>query len=121
MSREIGSSITSDFPPMVGLREKGNYVKGKVLALGQTTAGNPVATLQLIDLDGSTSRSVSKGVYAEVDVNVGDAVQVVGSAKQLKDKLPQLAVGDIVTITFNGKDKMASGRSINKFKVVVEE
>jgi len=121
MSREIlGSTIVGNFPPMVGIRTAGNFVKGKVTAVGETNNGNPVVTLELIDLDGTTTTSVSKGVYTEVDVNIGDAVQIIGTGKQLKDKLPQLAIGDITTITFIGKKKLASGRSINQFKVEVE-
>lgn len=120
MGRVIADAVQGDFHPMVGLRNKGNFVKGKVEAIGETTNGNPVVTLTLIDLDGSTSKSVSKGVYEEVNVEEGDRVQVIGSAKQLKEKLPQLAVGEIATITFLGKEKLASGRSLNKFKVEAE-
>lgn len=122
MSREIPDSVTmGTFPPMIGIREKGNYVKGKVLALGTTTNGNPVITLSLLDLDGSTSISRSKGVYEEVEVAVGDAVQVIGSNKQLKEKLPQLKVGDITTITFKGKKSLKQGRSLNEYSVIVED
>lgn len=122
MAREIeGSTVTGNFPPLVGIKNKGNYVKGKVLALGTTTNGNPVVTLSLIDMDGSTSISESKGVYREVDVAVGDAVQIIGSSKQLKDKLPKLAVGDIATISFLGKKQIKQGRSLNEFKVIVED
>lgn len=122
MSREIsGSAIVGTFPPMVGIREKGNFVKGNVVAIGTTTNGNPVVSLSLIDLDGSTSISKSKGVYEEVEVAVGDTVQVIGSNKQLKEKLPQLKVGDITTITFKGKKPLKQGRSLNEYSVVVEE
>lgn len=122
MAREIqDSTITGNFPPLVGIRSKGNYVKGKVLSLGTTTNGNPVVTLSLIDLDGSTSVSRSKGVYEEVEVAVGDTVQVIGSNKQLKEKLPQLKVGDITTITFKGKKPLKQGRSLNEYSVMVEE
>lgn len=122
MVREIADTqIMGDFPPLVGIRTKGNFVKGKVLALGTTTNGNPVATLSLIDLDGSTSISKSKGVYEEVEVAVGDTVQVVGSNKQLKEKIPQLKVGDITTITFKGKKALKQGRSLNEYQVLVEE
>ena len=121
MAREIqGSTVSGNFPPMVGIRTAGNFVKGKVLAQGITAAGNPCVTLQLIDLEGTTTASVSKGVYQEVEVNVGDAVQLIGSVKQLKEKLPQLAIGDITTVKFLGKKKLAGGKSINEFSVVVE-
>lgn len=122
MAREIADTImTGDFPPMVGIRNKGNYVKGKVLSLGTTNNQNPVITLSLIDLDGSTSKSVSKGVYEEVEVAVGDTVQVIGSNKQLREKLPQLKVGDITTITFKGKKALKQGRSLNEYTVLVED
>lgn len=122
MSREIPDAVmTGDFPPMVGIRGKGNFVKGKVLALGTTTNGNPVITLSLIDLEGSTSISKSKGVYEEVEVAVGDSVQVIGSNKQLREKLPQLQVGNITTITFKGKKALKQGRTLNEYTVLVED
>jgi RecJ-like exonuclease len=119
MGRVIADSVKGDFHPMVGLREIGNYVKGEIKEIGQTTAGNPYVTLALIDLDGSTSKSVSKGVYEEVEVGAGDLVQVIGSVKQLREKLPQLAVGEIVTITFTEEIKVPKGK-MKKFKVEVE-
>ena len=121
MAREIqGSTATGNFPPLVGIREKGQFVKGKVVAKAVTTNGNPAITLSLIDLDGSTSISPEKGKYVEVEVAVGDAVQVIGSVKQLKEKLPQLEIGDVVTITSQGKTKITGGRTLNQYKVVVE-
>ena len=122
MAREIeGATITGTFPPMVGIRNKGNYVKGKVSAIGTTTNGNPVVSSTLIDLDGSTSISKSKGVYEEVEVAEGDTVQLIGSNKQLREKLPQLQVGDVVTVTFIGKKQLKQGRSLNEYKVTVED
>jgi hypothetical protein len=122
MAREIADTVVmGDFPPMVGMRTKGNFVKGKVLALGTTTNGNPVISLALIDLDGSTSISKSKGVYEEVAVKVGDTVQVIGSNKQLREKLPQLKVGDIATVTFKGKKALKQGRTLNEYRVEVDE
>lgn len=120
MGREIQGSSNGSYAPMIGLRTKGNFVKGKVLALGQTNNSNPVVTLALIDLDGTSVVSTSKGVYEDVEVNVGDSVQVIGSVKQLKEKLPQLAIEDVVTITFEGKTKITGGKTLNNFKVVVE-
>lgn len=123
MSREIqGEMVVGNFPPLVGLFGKvGNYVKGKVQAVSATKNNNPVVTLELIDLEGTTSVAKEKGVYEEVEVKVGDPVQVVGSVKQLKEKLPQLQVGDIVTITFEGKKKnKGSVGSTNFYKVIVE-
>ncbi len=120
MGRVIEGAVSGDFHPLVGLRTKGNFVKGTVLATGKTMANNPTVTLALLDLDGTTSRSVSKGVYEEIDVNVGDTVQVVGSVKQLREKLPQLAIGDVVTITFKGKEKISGGKTLSNFLVEVE-
>lgn len=122
MAREIeGSVVTGNFPPMVGIRQTGNFVKGKVQAIGTTRNGNPVVTLELIDLEGSTSISEAKGVYKEVEVAVGDSVQVIGSNQQLKEKIPQLKVGDVTTITFKGKKALKQGRTLNEYKVEVEE
>lgn len=122
MAREIeGAAIVGDFPPMVGIRNKGNFVKGTVLALGTTSNKNPVVTLALIDLDGSTSISKSKGVYEEVEVAVGDAVQVIGSLTDLRDKLPKLTVGDVVTITYDSDKPSKKGNPKKIFKIVVED
>jgi len=121
MAREIqGSTTTGNFPPLVGIREKGQYVKGKVVGKASTANGNPAISLELIDLEGSTSISTAKGVYSEVEVSVGDVVQIIGSSKQLRDKLPQLEINDIVTITSEGKKKLQGGKSLNQYKVVVE-
>jgi hypothetical protein len=111
----------TNFPPLVSIREKGNYVTGTVVEKGITVNGNPTVTLTLKDLEGSTQKSVSKGVYQEVDVAVGDLVCVVGSSKQLKEKLPLLNLKDLVTITFKGKKSIKAGRSMNEFEVSVEE
>lgn len=120
MGRIIQSSAVGEFPPMVGLRTPGNYVKGKVTAIGTTTNGNPVVTLSLIDLEGSTSKSTSKGVYEEVEVNAGDSVQLVGSVKQLREAIPQLVVGDVVHVKFIEKIKIPGGKTKNKFFIEVE-
>ena len=120
MSREIESTTAAgNFPPLVGIREKGQFVKGKVVGKSKTNNGNPAITLELIDLDGSTSISPSKGVYTEVDVNVGDTVQVIGSSKQLREKLPQLEIGNITLITSLGKKPLSGGKSLNQYKVEV--
>lgn len=121
MSRELQGSTKTDYPPMVGLREVGNFVKGKVKAIDVTKNGNPVVTLSLIDTNASTTRSTAKGVYHEVEVGEGDDVQVVGSVLQLKEKLPQLAIGDIATVTFTGKKPLDGGRNLKEFKVIVED
>lgn len=121
MGRELQGSTKTDYPPMVGLREVGNYVKGKVKEIGATQKGNPAVTLSLIDTNASTTRSTSKGVYTEIEVGEGDDVQVIGSVRQLKEKLPQLAIGDIVTITHTGNKPLDGGRTLKEFKVVVEE
>lgn len=117
---ESPNRVTGTFPPLVSIRTIGNYVKGKVIATGVTTNGNPVVSLALIDLNGSTQQSVSKGVYTEVNVKEGDTVQLVGSNLQLKEKLPQLQIGDITTVTYTGKKKLKAGRSLNEYKVIVE-
>ena len=97
------STGTTTFPPLVSIRKPGDYVTGTIVEKGVTVNGNPTVTLTLSDLEGSTQKSVSKGVYQEVDVAVGDLVCVVGSNKQLREKLPLLNVKDLVTITFKGK------------------
>ena len=122
MSRTIESPVQSpkDFHPLVGLRTIGQYVKGKVLEMGTTANKNPVICLELIDLEGSTSKAVSKGVYQEVEVKVGDKVQVIGNLKDLNAKLPLLAVGDVVTITFTHEIPTKRGRAMKAFKVEVD-
>lgn len=120
MGRTIGDNVQTDYPPMVGLRVKGNYVKGKVIDKTLTKAGNPALTLELIDLEGSTSKSVSKGVYEEVEVAVGDKVQIVGSVKQLREKLPLVEIGETVTVTFLEKIAIGGGKTVNQFLVEVE-
>lgn len=119
MGRIIQDAVKGEYHPMVGLREIGQFVKGKVEEKGNTTNGNPYVTLSLIDLDGSVSKSIAKGQYEEVNVAEGDLVQVIGSVKQLKEKIPQLSIGDIVTITFESTIKVPKG-TMKKFKVEVE-
>ena len=123
MPREIPDSVVQgDFLPMVGLREKGGFVKGKVIEMGSTNNGNPVVSLSIIDLENaSTSILKEKGVYEEVDVAEGDTVQVIGSTKQLREKLPQLQVGEVVTITFKGKKPLKQGRSLNEYSVIIDD
>ena len=122
MARTIESPRANpqNFHPLVGLRAIGNYVKGKVLEIGTTANKNPVVALELIDLDGSTSKAVSKGVYQEVEVAAGDTVQIIGNLKDLNAKLPLLAVGDIVTITFTHEIPTKRGRAMKAFKVEVD-
>lgn len=120
MGREIPGAVTvGDFHPMVGIRAKGNFVTGKVTAIGKTAGNNPVVTLKLADLDGTTAISKSKGVYEEVEVNVGDLVQVIGSLTDLRDKLPQLSIGDEVTITYTHDVPSGKGHAKKIFKVEV--
>ena len=124
MPREIPDSVaTGDFPPMIGLREVGSFVKGKVIEVGSTTNGSPVLSLELLGLHdkATTSVSVEKGVYEEVDVELGDTVQMIGSTKQLKEKLPQVQVGEVVTITFKGKKALKGSRSLNEFSVIIDD
>ena len=122
MAREIVSDRqVKDFLPLVGLRETGNYVKGKVIEISKTTKNNPVVTLDLIDLEGSTSKSIAKGKYQEVGVDPGDRVQLIGTSDQLRDKLSKVMVGQVVIIRFDGKVKLQNGHSMNNFYVGVEE
>lgn len=123
MARVISSPVQNpkDFHPMVGIRKHGQYVKGKVLEIGQTTNKNPVLTLELIDLDGSTSKSVSKGVYQEVNVEIGDKVQLIGNLKDLKEKLPFLEIGNVVTVTYKSDIPTKRGRDMKIFEVLVED
>ena len=120
MPKEIAGAVKADFHPMVGLRQIGNYVKGEVTAKGTTTQGNPVITLELIDLDGSVQKSIAKGQYQEVEVSPGDLVQFIGNLTDLRDKLPKLAVGDIVTITNHSTVPSGKGNPKKIFKVVVD-
>lgn len=123
MGREIAGSVANpkDFHPMVGIRKIGQFVKGEITETGVTAKKNPVLTLKLIDLDGSTSVSREKGRYEEVEVNVGDLVQFIGNLTDLKDKLPQLNVGEIVTITYQSEVPSKKGHPKKIFKVEVEE
>ena len=128
MSREInGKTSTSNFPPSVRLSNKGEYIKGKVMSARDLPADqyghvNRVLTLELIDLEGgSTQISVSKGVYEEVEVSAGDLVDFVGRGTNLREKIPQIQVGEVVTITNDGEKKGKPGRNALKlFKVTVE-
>jgi len=120
MGRIIEDSVQTEFHPLVGLRQEGTYVEGIVKNIGTTANGNPVVTLALSDLEGTTSISAGKGKgYTEVDVKIGDLVQVIGSVKQLREKLPQLAVGESVRIAFDGQVKLTGGKKLYKYKVEV--
>jgi len=128
MAREIqGSTATGKFPPSVRLETKGDYVKGKVTATRDLPADsyghvNRVLALELIDLEGgSTQISLGEGKYQEVEVAAGDIVDFVGRGTVLREKIPQVNVGEIVTITFQGEGPKKKGRQPAKlFKVVVE-
>jgi len=124
MPREIPDTVvmTGDYLPMVGLRINGGFVKGKITEMGSTNNNNPVISLNLIDLEKATT-SISKedGGYEEVEVEVGDTVQVIGSTKQLREKLPQLTVGDVVTITFKGKKPLKNNRTLNEYSVIIDD
>lgn len=129
MGREIQgtTALTGNFPPSVRLEKKGDSITGEVTSKRQLPAdqyghNNTVVSLRLIDLQGgSTQVSVSKGVYEEVDVNVGDIVDFVGRGTDLREKVPQLNIGDTVTITHAGESPKKPGRNSKKlFKVTVE-
>lgn len=122
MGREIPDEYKGgDFHPMVGLRNIGDYVKGEVVEKSTTANGNPAITLKLLDMSetASASKSVAKGQYEEVSVGPNDLVQVIGSVKQLKEKLPKLNVGEVVTITFKEEVKVPKGK-LKKFSVLVD-
>lgn len=126
MAREIITG-TGKFPPSVTLKEKGEYIKGKVLSTRSLPVDayghiRPCISLELIDMQGgSTQVFVAKGEYQEVEVSPGDVVDFVGRGTILRGKIPQLQIGDIVTITNDGLGKAAKGRKPPKlFKVMVE-
>lgn len=123
MPREIPDEpMTGDFAPLIGLRTPGGFVRGKVLEIGSTSNKNPVVTLELIDLqDGTTSISIEKGKYEEVDVEVGDSVQIIGSSKQLREKLPKVQVGEIITVKFKGKKSLKGSRTLNEYSVIIDD
>ena len=129
------STATGKFPPTVRLEikkdhelGKGLFVKGKVISkreLPADTYGHvkPVISLELIDLHekASTQISVAKGEYQEVAVTQGDIIDFIGAGTDLMEKLPQVNVGDIVTITNNGLTPKVKGRNQKKlFKVEVQ-
>lgn len=122
MGRTINSTTVNskDFPAMVGIRKLGEYVKGKVLAVGLTKKNNPVLTLELIDLEGSSSKQIEKGKYQEVTVNAGDKVQFVGNLTDLREKLPQVTVGEIVTIKYLNDVPSGKGHPKKIFDINVE-
>ncbi len=127
MGREITSTTMSgSFAPTVDISAKGEYVKGKVLkfrTLPKNKFGhtNPVVTLALIDLTGEVTASPGKGLKrVPVEVAAGAEVDVIGSGRDLQDKLPQLQIGDVVTITNDGTKDTGKGNPLKLFKVEVE-
>lgn len=122
------STATGKFPPSVRLETKGDFIKGKVTSSRQLPADayghtNTVVSLELIDMNGgSTQISVAKGEYQEVAVAPGDILDFVGRGTDLREKIPQLQVGQIVTITYKGESPKVKGRNPKKlFSVVVED
>ena len=112
---------SSKFFPMVGIGRKiGQFVKGKVTEKGVTKNNNVVVTLELVDLDGTTSIQASKGIYQEVDVNAGDKVQMVANFTDLRDKLPEVHVGDLLTVTYKEDVPSGKGRPKKIFEVLVD-
>lgn len=129
MGKEIrGSSTTGKFNPSVRLEAQGEFIKGTIVDardLPPDSYGhkNRAISIQLIDLNGgSVQRSVAKGQYEEVEVSEGDVVDFVGRGTDLREKIPQLKVGDVVTITQNGEaPNKRKGQNAKKlFKVEVE-
>jgi hypothetical protein len=129
MGREIGSStVTSKFPPSVALKEKGDFIQGKIVEkriLPPDSYGhnNPVVSLQLINMEGgNVSIAIAKGEYQEVEVGPGDVVDLVGRNTTLRQKLGQVKVGETITVTYEGLGKAKKGRQAPKlFKVIVDE
>lgn len=123
MSRVIPGKTSgpSKFFPMVGIgRRIGQFVKGKVIETGETKNKNVVVTLELQDLDGTTSSQAAKGVYQEVDVQAGDKVQLVANLTDLRDKLPEVHVGDLLTVTYKEDVPSGKGRPKKIFEVLVD-
>lgn len=123
MGREIpGTTKGGAFPPMVGIgREIGQFVRGKVVETGMTKKNNPALTLELIDLNGSTSISAGKGQgYEEVEVSEGDHVQLVANLTDLREKLPQIKIGDVITVTYSEDVPSGKGHPKKIFKVLVD-
>ncbi len=111
----------SKFLPMVSVgRSIGQYLKGKVIETGVTKNKNLVLTIELQELDGSTSKQVSKGVYQEVEVNEGDKVQLVATLTDLRDKLPQVQVGDVLTVKYVRDIPSGKGKPKKDFEVTVD-
>ncbi len=127
MGREITSTTMSgSFAPTVDISAKGEYVKGKVLkfrTLPKNKFGhtNQVVTLALIDLTGEVTASPGKGQKrVPVEVAAGAEVDLIASGRDLQEKIPQLAVGDIATITNDGTKDTGKGNPMKLFKVEVE-
>ncbi len=127
MGREITSTtMTGSFAPTVEIDEKGQYVKGKVLrfrTLPKNKFGKtPTAvTLSLIDLTGEVTTSPGKGMKRiPVEVAEGGEVEIIGGGRDLADKIGQLAVGDIVTITNDGSKDVGKGNPLKLYKVMVD-
>jgi hypothetical protein len=111
----------SKFFPMIGIGRKiGQFVKGKVTETGVTKNKNVVVTLELIDMDGTTSIQAAKGVYQEVNVNQGDKLQLVANLTDLRDKLPDVQVGDVLTVTYKEDVPSGKGKPKKIFEVMVD-
>ena len=112
---------TSKFYPMVGIgRQIGQYVKGRVIESGTTKNKNVALTIELDDMEGTTSIQVSKGIYQEVPVKKGDRVQLVANLTDLKDKLPKVKVGQILTVRYTNDVPSGKGNPKKVFFVDVE-
>lgn len=123
MSRVIAGKPldSSKFFPMIGIGRKiGQFVKGKVTETGVTKNNNIVVTLTLIDMDGTTSIQAAKGVYQEVNVNEGDKLQLVANLTDLRDKLPEVQVGDVLTVTYKEDVPSGKGKPKKIFEVMVD-
>lgn len=128
MAREIVSAtaMTGSFPPIVDISSVGNFVKGKVVKsriLPKNKFGhtNPAVTLTLIDLDGEVLASQGKGQKRiPVEVEAGAAVELIGSGRDLTDKLGQVQIGDVITVTFTGTKDTGKGNPMKLYTVLVD-
>ncbi len=127
MGREITSTtMTGNFPPLVDISAKGNFVKGKItktriLPKNKFGHTNPAITLTLIDMDGEVLASQGKGQKRiPVNVEAGAEVELIGSGRELQDKLGQLQVGDVVTVTNDGTKDTGKGNPLKLYKVMVD-
>lgn len=117
MGREIKGRLGKGFAPSVMLKEKiGNFLRGRFLGRRDFKASwgpSSAFVLELIDTNAPT-----KAAKVEVDVQVGEKVEVLGSTV-LNDLLDQVQLGEDVTITYKGEGPRTKGNPPHLFDVVV--